>query len=54
MLHEHILVLGDKVLPYADVSRRAGAAIAITLHQISCNPRIEWLVRKELREVISV
>jgi len=33
-------------------SETTGAAIAITLHQIACNPRIEWLVRKELREVL--
>jgi cytochrome P450 len=33
-------------------SETTGAAIAITLHQISSNPRIEWLVRKELREVL--
>ena len=33
-------------------SETTGAAIAITLHQISNNPRIEWLVRKELKEVL--
>jgi cytochrome P450 len=33
-------------------SETTGAAIAITLHQISSNPRIEWLVRRELREVL--
>jgi len=33
-------------------SETTGAAISITLHQISSNPRIEWLVRKELKEVL--